>query len=153
MILYLDASAIVKNYISEPGSKEVRHALKQAKRIGTHLVCRIEVVAAFAKAVRMNMLSRDKAFECLSNFRNDWPDLIRLQVTEVLVSHAESLAWNHGLRGYDAIHLAAAALWQELLGSSVTVATFDLDLWRAVRKEGLLPYPEDLKPTLSRRLP
>jgi prevent-host-death family protein len=32
-------------------------------------------------------------------------DLVRVPVTEALVSRAEALAWDHGLRGYDAVQL------------------------------------------------
>jgi hypothetical protein len=46
------------------------------------------------------------------------------------------------LRGYDAVHLAAAQIWQEKLERSVTLATFDQDLWDAAPKTGLEAWPE-----------
>jgi hypothetical protein len=67
-----------------------------------------------------------------------------VQITELVVSRADALAWKHGLRGYDAVHLAAASVWQEAIGSPVTMATFDRQLWNAVEQEGLSPYPADL---------
>jgi hypothetical protein len=48
------------------------------------------------------------------------------------------------LRGYDAIHLAAALEWQDRIGEPITVATFDQDLWRAAREAGLDCFPEAL---------
>lgn len=38
MILYLDASALVKRYVDEPGSVEVNQAISQAEMTGTALV-------------------------------------------------------------------------------------------------------------------
>jgi predicted nucleic acid-binding protein len=143
MILYLDASALVKSYISEPGTAEVRRAIQEADAAGTHVISRAEVSAALAKAVRMDTLHEDEAAKCLARFRKDWPDLIRLGVSEVLIAYADLLAWNHGLRGYDAVHLAAADLWQDALGEKVTFAVFDRKLREAARDIGLLAFPNN----------
>jgi predicted nucleic acid-binding protein len=144
MILYLDASALVKSYIEEEGTEEVRLAIEEASAVGTHMISRVEVSAALAKAVRMNALSEEEATHCLARFRKNWPDLIRLGVSEMLISHADRLAWDHGLRGYDAVHLAAADLWQDALGEVVTFAVFDAKLWHAARKIGLIALPKRL---------
>ena len=58
--------------------------------------------------------------------------------------HAANLAWDHGLRGYDTVHLAAASAWQGALGERVTLATFDKQLWSAAESIGLEAYPPDL---------
>lgn len=144
MILYLDASALVKRYVAELGSANVAQVIAQADLVGTVLVSRAEVAAALAKAARMNVLTAEEAREALEAFRTDWPDLIRLQVTEMVVARADLLAWEHRLRSYDAIHLAAALLWQDAMGERVTMATFDRSLWAAARQSGLIPYPADL---------
>ncbi len=60
----------------------------------------------------MGTLSRDEAQAALQVFYTEWPDLVRLQLTEVVLAQAGALAWDHGLRGYDAVHLAAAHFWQ-----------------------------------------
>ncbi|MGA2262050.1 MAG: type II toxin-antitoxin system VapC family toxin [Acidobacteriota bacterium] len=144
MILYLDASALVKSYIFEDGTEEVRLAIEEACVLGTHMISRVEVSAALAKAVRMKALQEEEAARCLARFRQDWPDLIRLGFSEMLIAHADRLAWDHGLRGYGAVHLAAADLWQDALGEVVTFAVFDGKLWHAAREIGLLAYPKRL---------
>jgi hypothetical protein len=63
-------------------------------------------------------------------------------MNEDLVTLAESLAWEHKLRGYDSVHLAAAQIWREKLEHPVTLATFDQDLWEAAPKAGLEAWPE-----------
>jgi uncharacterized protein len=65
-------------------------------------------------------------------------------VTEALVTRAEALAWEHALRGYDAVQLASAVSWQESLGTDVVLATFDTHLWKAAQRAGLHAWPTDL---------
>ena len=80
-------------------------------------------------------------WRALKAFRAEWPSLLAVQVTESLVVRADSLAWEHGLRAYDAVHLSAALIWQEALGEPVTVATFDKQLWQAANAVGLATWP------------
>ncbi len=145
MILYLDASALVKRYIAEAGSTQVSQAIASADVVGTALISRAEVAAALAKAVRAKALESEKARASLLAFRRDWLDLVRIQITEPLVARADVLAWERSLRGYDAVQLAAASLWQETMGETVTLATFDQSLWSAAEQVGLLPFPSDLR--------
>jgi predicted nucleic acid-binding protein len=61
---------------------------------------------------------------------------------EALVSRAEQMAWQYGLRGYDAVHLAAAKVWQQEIGHPVVLATFDRELREAAALVGLEAWPE-----------
>ena len=144
MIVYLDASALVKRYVTESGSKEVIALTAGPAAVATSLVSRAEVAAAFARAVRLGVLDRDGGRRAQHRFSREWPDLARIPVTEALVSRAETLAWEHGLRGYDAVQLAAALTWRDSIGEDVVLATFDRELWQSVRSEGLQPWPEKL---------
>lgn len=142
MIAYLDASALVKRYVAEAGSTAVNGLISEAEALGTAVISRAEVSAALAKAVRVKSLSTDAGTSALQAFMADWDNLIRLQLTEVLVARAAALAWEHGLRGYDAVHLATALFWHETLGEAVTVATYDRDLWKGAKKtSGLSVWP------------
>jgi predicted nucleic acid-binding protein len=143
MILYLDASALVKEYVEERGSDEVVGIVARAAMIGTALISRAEVAAALSKAVRMGVIEREEGFANFQAFRDEWFDLVRLDVTDELVARADEYAWQFGLRGYDAVHLAAASLWQDALGQRVTLATFDKTLWEAAKQTGLAIYPPD----------
>jgi hypothetical protein len=69
---------------------------------------------------------------------------MRIRVTESLIARADGLAWTFRLRGYDAVHLAAALEWHDRLGEPITIATFDQDLWRASAEAGLQHFPADL---------
>ena len=150
MNLYLDASAIVKRFVVEAGSAEVGQVVAGARLAGTALISRAEVAAALARAVRMQALKAKAAAQLLQAFRDHWANLVRLPITEAVVTRADALAWEHGLRGYDAVHLAAALTWQEALGLPVVLATFDQQLWETAGQVGLVAYPEDLRALLSR---
>lgn len=78
MLLYLDANALVKRYIAEPGSAEVAALIQQAALVGSALISRAEVAPALAKAVRVGAVSADGAWNALKAFRRDWPDIVRL---------------------------------------------------------------------------
>ena len=144
MILYLDASALVKRYIAERESSAVDRLVEQALAIGTSLISRAEVSAAIAKAGRMSWLSGPEAEKALKTFRAEWADLITTPVSQALVAKADSLAWDYGLRGFDAVHLASALLWQEALSMAVTLAAFDHQLWEGGQRAGLVVWPEKL---------
>jgi len=141
VIVYLDASALVKRYVAEAGSVEVASLIREAQALGTAVVSRAEVAAALAKAVRVGLVTREAALAALKAFNADWEHLVRLQFSEPLAARAGTLAWEHGLRGYDAVHLATALFWREILGEAITVATYDRELWRSARASGLVPWP------------
>jgi uncharacterized protein len=150
MLLYLDASALVKHYIVERFSVLVDEAIGNAEIAGTTILSRAEVSAALGKAVRVGALNRKEAFRTLKAFRKDWESLARVQASESVVSRADALAWSLSLRGYDAVHLASALIWRETVNEPVTFATFDVNLWNAAQTEGLELLPDDL-PALSKR--
>lgn len=144
MNLYLDTSALIKRYSIEPGSTDVQRLVQQSTLLATARITRAEMSAAFARAVRMGVLSRPQALRNLSRFQQDWFDLFRIDVSEALVAQADALAWLHTLRGYDAIHLAAALAWQNELGEPVAIATYDQQLWTASNEARLIVYPPQL---------
>lgn len=49
MIVYLDASALVKRYVAESGSAELAELVECASLLGTSIVSRAEVATALGK--------------------------------------------------------------------------------------------------------
>jgi predicted nucleic acid-binding protein len=144
VIVYLDASALVKRYVAERGSREVIELTTAAEIVATSLISRAEVAAAFARAVRLGVLDQDGGRRAQRKFSREWPDLARVPVSEALVSRAETLAWDYGLRGYDAVQLASALTWQESISQEIVLGTFDGQLWEAAAGAGLHVWPEKL---------
>lgn len=144
MILYLDASALVKRYVTELGTKEVLTLTAAAEAVATSIVSRAEVAAALARAVRLGVLDQDSGRRAQRRFSRDWADIVRVPVGEALVSRAETLAWAHALRGYDAVQLASALTWQDSIGQDIVLATFDRQLWAAAPQAGVQAWPGKL---------
>ena len=141
MIVYLDASALVKRYVAEAGSAEVEALIREAHPAGTVIVSRAEVAAGLARAMRARMVTSEVASKARAAFQADWESMVRVQVGEALAARAATLAWEQGLRGYDAVHLAAALTWRETLDEPLTLATYDRELWRGAQASGLSPWP------------
>lgn len=144
MIIYLDTSALIKRYVREPGSDELNSLLSRATLTGTSIITWAEMAAATAKAQRMSFITAVQAQSAWKKFRNDWISLALIEISKPLVIRAGDLAWDHGLRGYDSVHLASALMWQEALGEQIRLAAFDHRLWETGRKVGLLIWPERL---------
>lgn len=144
MIVYLDASALVKRYVAEEGSPEVNDLISRADSVLTNLISRTEVAAAIMRASRMGIINRDDARKAITQFRSDWENLQRLPVTEATVGRADSLVSDYDLRGYDAVHMAAALIWQETIAESITLATYDRNLWSVAQTAGLSIWPNEL---------
>lgn len=141
MILYLDASVLVKRYIQENASQDVIAWIEVADLVVTGLITRVEVAAAIARAGRMKLIPPDETLAALRQFRSEWESLQRLPINESTVARGDVLAVEYNLRGYDAIHLACAMIWQETLGMPVTLATFDSQLIEAARRVHLRYLP------------
>ncbi|MFN3761571.1 MAG: type II toxin-antitoxin system VapC family toxin [Anaerolineae bacterium] len=142
MILYADTSALVKLFVAEAGSDATRALFQRASLLGTSVLARVELGAALARAVRRGLIQEEEGLEARRRLEAVWPTWVRIAVDERLVARAEGLAWEHGLRGYDALHLAAALVWQERMGHLVVLATFDNELGEAARRAGMEVWPE-----------
>jgi predicted nucleic acid-binding protein len=134
----------VKRYVMEVGSKEVNALTTAAAAVATAIVSRAEVAAAFARAVRMHVLDEEGGRRARRRFSREWPNLVRVAVTEPLVERADTLAWAYQLRGYDAVQLAAALTWRDAVGQDVVLATFDRHLWEASLQAGVEAWPKQL---------
>ena len=141
MNLYLDTSALIKRYVNEAGSTDVRRWIRSADDKATTLITRAEMSAGINRLLRMKYLSQKDYGEALEEFHADWEDYHRLPVSETLVTRADALACQYNLRGYDAIHLAAALTWQVLLAMPVTLVTYDRELAETAQASGMAVLP------------
>ena len=141
MNIYLDTSALVKRYIIEAGSSEVQQWLAGAELAATSLVTRAEANAAIARAVRMGNISLATGEEAVKVLAAHWPRYVKTPVNEKTVGRAADLAWQLGLRGYDAVQLASAETLQDALGVAVVLLTYDRHLAEKGRQIGLEVWP------------
>jgi uncharacterized protein len=145
MIIYFDTSALVKRYLRELDSDKVIALFNEGDHIfGSVVITQVEMAATFQRAVRIEAAASKLATEVWMDFLDHWQSFTRLRIFAGTIERASENAWKYNLRGYDSLHLAAALLWQETLGTQITVATFDRELWRAGQKAGMLSWPVDL---------
>lgn len=147
---YYDASALVKLYVSEVGGSGVRLMIRTDALPCTSAVSGAEVPAAIAQAMRMVRLTQAGAEEAIRLFQREWlAEYLIVPLDTQLGAAAGELAWRHGLRGFDAAHLASAKQVERLYGERVTLVTYDRRLWQASKAEGMDVFPTDLDAVLA----
>ena len=109
MTLYLDTSSLVKLYVEEVGSQDVRDLVAGAAVVTTSVVAYPEVRAALARLRRSGDLSPAKFAVVKRDFEAQWPAFLTLEVTAALGREAGEFAEQYGLRGFDSVHLASFA--------------------------------------------
>ncbi len=134
MILYLDTSSLVKLYVDEPGSPEIRLLVERAEVVAASVVAYAEARAAFARRRRERSLTLADHRRSKAALDDDWPHVLAIDVSGPLARSAGELAERHQLRGFDALHLASyLALARELPGEDVLFSSADQRLERAAR--------------------
>jgi predicted nucleic acid-binding protein len=132
MTLYLDTSSLVKLYVEEPGSEEVRQDLSEADTGATSAVSYAEARAAFARHRRDRRLTPGTFRIVKRDFDADWSRLAIVGPTVALCRAAGELAERYRLRGCDSIQLATFLDVARERGESETrFSSFDRDLNRA----------------------
>lgn len=134
MTLYLDTSSLVKLYVPEAGSSEVRALFADADIAATSTIAYPETRAALARLRREDILPRGQFTTIKRSFEAEWPEYLVLDVTSGVSREAGELAEQYGLRGFDAVHLASFAAIARAAGvGSTQFSSFDERLNRAAR--------------------
>lgn len=134
MIVYLDTSSAIPLLIDEPGSPMCIRLWNEATRVVSVRLLYAEACAALAQAHRMARLTRRQLTTAVGQLEALVREISFVEVTDALVRSAGSLAQAHRLRGYDAVHLAAA---QMLRDSDTVLVSGDRQLIGAAAREGL----------------
>lgn len=134
MIAYFDTSAVVPLLVREPTTDRCTRFWDDATRIVSTRLVYPETCAALARAVRMRRLTalQLKAATAALDDLVEQVDIV--EIVAELAHLAGRLAQRHGLRGYDAVHLAAGVA---IADTDVVFVTGDFDLADAARAEGL----------------
>jgi predicted nucleic acid-binding protein len=157
-LVFLDASALAKAYLTEEGSTNVRGVLdRQEGELFISEFVALEVLTALRTAYRE--ARRPEYQRVLERFRVDYPSRFSvIDVDAVIRASAMDLTtWRRTARarGMDVLHLATA-LWLQSgrRGREVTMVTSDQDLAALANECGLRtfdPAREPLAALPSRR--
>ena len=135
MLLYCDASCLVKLYVAEEHSALVRAWIADAQGLVTSELAYVEVCGALVRRQREGLHSAAALAATLERLRQDWPSFHRM-VVDPEAGAAQVL--RHPLRVLDAIHLAAAlSLRAAAPEATVAFASFDARQRLAAEAEGL----------------
>ncbi len=161
MVLYLDTSALLKLYVAEEHSRWVRDLVDVHRRSGGAVsisaVGYVEARAAFARMLkRRKAISAESYERVVRKLMDDAGARYLVRPTDpALLERAATVAHEHALRGYDAVHLATALhLRHELRNRArqltleddrrererearVLVLTFDDELFEAAKAENV----------------
>ena len=107
MIAYFDTSAIIPLLIGEPTSDQCTRLWNDATRIVCARLVYPEARAALARAVRMGRISSTQTEIATAELDDLVGQIDFVEITDDLARSAGRLAQRFGLRGYDAVHLAA----------------------------------------------
>jgi len=141
VILYLDASAMVKLYVDEDGARQARQGVQDAEVVATSEMAYVEIRAALARRHREGALKPADYRRSLRDLHADVPRFFLIAVSNQLVRSAGDIAERHHLRAYDAVHLASGLAIQTQAGESVSFACWDRSLAEAATKAGLHRFP------------
>ncbi len=141
---YLDASAAVKGYVAERGSRRMLQLLEEGpdhdlylSRIGT-----VEVAAALFRRATAGGTQPGEVSSAMSRLREDIQDLYRIiEFSVATAEQAIKVAERYRLRAYDCLQLATALLLQEQRASfelmPLVLVSSDAELNAAAEGEGL----------------
>jgi predicted nucleic acid-binding protein len=108
---FLDTSALVKQYVDEPGSQWIRSSVIESEEgiVFISRVTEVEVSSTFARRVREGTISSREREEVESAFCDDCQNLYHvIDLNEEVIELAKNLVIHYPLRAYDAIQLASA---------------------------------------------
>lgn len=142
---FLDASAVVKRYLTEAGSEYIAGLAdpSQSHAIILAEITRVEVAAAIAARQRagskLTIKERDEAVALM--LRHCDREYRMVPLTAQVIGRAVELTQGHRLRGYDAVQLATALVANASLLAArlppLVFITADNDLLRASAAEQL----------------
>lgn len=108
MITYVDTSSLLKLLIDEDGSEQAGQLWDSADAVASAVLVVVEARAALAAAERDGRLTAAEHREAKAELTVLVDELTIIGITDDLIVQAAELAESEALRGYDAVHLAAA---------------------------------------------
>lgn len=150
---FIDSSALVKRYISETGSAWVLGLFDPIlnNEVFVAAITGVEIVAAITRRTRTGSSSATDAATVCNQFKKDLQTEYQvIEITESIIISGMTLAQTYGLRGYDAVQLAAGCAVNALcMANSLPPMIFvssDNELNVAASSEGLIVENPNMHP-------
>jgi uncharacterized protein len=108
VITYVDTSTLIKLLIDEAGTAEAGLIWDEPDILVLARIAHVEARAALEAARRQGRISDAVRTAAVEGLEVLWSQVSVVEINEALMRLAGDLAARHSLRGYDAVHLAAA---------------------------------------------
>lgn len=125
MITYVDTSTLLKRLLAEVGSNEADVIWDAADVLVSAVTVVVEARAALAAAQRGGRLSAEELSEAKAELVLLLEEVTFVEITDALIAEAAEIAEAEALRGYDAVHLAAALAVEASVFTSADSALCD----------------------------
>lgn len=137
MILFCDTSALVKLYLEEDFSAEVRKLAADSELVAVARIAWAETMAALARRAREQPGDADAIDLVRGRLSRDWADFAIVEVTQAVVELAGDYSDTFALRAYDSVQLAGARTLQQSANETLFFACFDKRLNKAANLLGM----------------
>lgn len=134
MIAYFDTSALIPLLIDEPSSPVAGRLWDEADHVVSVRLVYAEARAALAQAERLGRVTHSQLERLVRSLDDLYAQLDRIDIDDPLVLRAGELAQRHGLRGYDAVHMAGL---ERVAGEETVLVSGDRPLCRAAASRGI----------------
>ena len=143
-IYYLDTSAIMKRYISEPGSNVVRELfekLTDSDELTTSYLTLLEVNSTATRLLKGSIITSSGYRRILNQFNQDISSysVTLVPVQHELIDRAIVVANEYFLRSLDAMHFASAIVANEMSsgGQATYIVSADREIIAACEAYGI----------------
>ncbi|MGH7813533.1 MAG: type II toxin-antitoxin system VapC family toxin [Candidatus Binataceae bacterium] len=137
---YFDTSVLVKGYLGEDGSRLARDLTRRFRLVSCAIVY-LEAASAFSRR-RVAGEIDERAYQATTaRLRADRAHWELVGVNDSLLTRAEEVITRTTVRALDALHIAAALVFQESSGMRLPFITADARQANAARSMGLQVTP------------
>ena len=137
MVVYFDTSAFLPMLIPESGSGPSKEIWEQADDITSTRLMYVEAVAAVSRITHSGRSTSGRESKFVGSLNQKWRRLKIIELEAGLMVDAAACSFRFGLRGYDAVHCAAAAL---VNGPDLVAASSDRRLLEAWSELGVATF-------------
>ncbi len=154
-IYYLDTSALMKRYISEPGSNVVRElfdGLTDSDELTASYLTLLEVNSTATRLLNGRVLTQQAYENILDQFTQDIPDygFTLIPVQNELIDRGITIAREYSLRSLDAMHFISTLIASSLSSQDIYMVSADRELIAACEVYGISTLNPQSNNTLDR---
>ena len=121
---YFDTSVLVRRYIREAGSHRARRLLRQYRFLSS-AIAPVEMMSALCRRRAAGELAERDFRAILSRMHKDRSYWELVEVSPLVLAHAEDLIRKTALRTLNALHLGSALAFQAASGIAIPFITGD----------------------------